>query len=112
MNLTDYQKRCNTTKKYEDSIKNIPTIQKDYTLIMSYSALGLVGEAGEIADEVKKFIRDDCGILEQNRIDKLALELGDCLWYIANMATALGFALDEIAEKNLSKLKKRYNVKA
>lgn len=68
-----------------------------------YPALGLAGEAGEVAEKVKKSIRGD-GQLDA---DEVAKELGDVLWYIANLASDIGISLDTIAEKNLEKLKSR-----
>lgn len=69
---------------------------------LEYTALGLASEAGEFAGKVKKWIRD--GHID----DKLAAhELGDCLWYIAAAADALGYDLSEIADLVLNKLKDR-----
>ena len=71
-----------------------------------YCALGL-GEAGEFQGKVKKILRDDNGVLTNER--KLALrdELGDVLWYVANLASELGYNLDAIAALNLMKLSSR-----
>jgi NTP pyrophosphatase (non-canonical NTP hydrolase) len=67
-------------------------------------ALGLNGEAGEVADHIKK------GIFHGHEMNRheLAKELGDCLWYIANLSNLAGFTLDQIAEMNVTKLMKRY----
>jgi NTP pyrophosphatase (non-canonical NTP hydrolase) len=64
--------------------------------------LGLAGEAGEVANKVKKIIRD-------NAFDRggIAAELGDCLWYIAALARDLNISLSDIAKENLDKLDKR-----
>lgn len=67
-------------------------------------ALGLAGEAGEVADLIKKHI----GHGHDLDVNKLKLELGDCLWYIAGLAHVLGLNLSEIAQANITKLKKRY----
>ncbi len=69
-----------------------------------YPTLGLVGEAGEIAEKVKKMIRDDGGKLTAERRDLLKKELGDVLWYLAQLCTELGFDMDEVANHNLEKL--------
>lgn len=74
---------------------------------LSYVALGLVGEAGEVANQAKKILRDDNGEVTEERKDKLAKEIGDVLWYIARMADELELDLDEVATENLSKLQDR-----
>lgn len=73
----------------------------------SYLALGLTGEAGEVADEVKKMYRDDCGVITSERRERLIEELGDVLWYVAAIATDIGADLNEIAVGNLLKAIKR-----
>lgn len=67
-------------------------------------ALGLCGEAGEVADSVKK------AYMQGHRFDRehICEELGDVLWYVAETAAALGFDMDDIAMKNIEKLCKRY----
>src|SRR6185436_12648534 len=74
---------------------------------LTYPALGLCGEAGECAEKVKKAIRDDGGALTEERRAALAAELGDVLWYMAQLATEAGLDLDAIAEDNLAKLLSR-----
>lgn len=69
-----------------------------------YAALGLNGEAGEVAEQVKKFLRDDKGQPNPERRDKLVAELGDVLWYLAACAWELEVPLRDIAKKNLEKL--------
>jgi NTP pyrophosphatase (non-canonical NTP hydrolase) len=74
---------------------------------LSYPALGLAGEAGEVAEHVKKSIRDDGGAVSDERRCALARELGDVLWYTAQLATELGLDLDDVAQINLDKLLSR-----
>jgi NTP pyrophosphatase (non-canonical NTP hydrolase) len=74
---------------------------------LSYPALGLAGEAGEVAEHAKKAIRDDAGRLSGERRAAMARELGDVLWYVAQLASELGLELDEIAGENLQKLLSR-----
>ena len=70
----------------------------------SYPALGLVGEAGEVADKLKKVIRDNDGVLTDNVRDAVAKELGDVLWYLAVLAHEMDYSLSTIAKMNLDKL--------
>lgn len=104
MELNQYQKAALETAVY----------QKDYKVI--YPALGMNGEAGEVADKVKKvlrdsevIVRDGCGaiVLSDVKRYELAKEVGDVLWYVAMMAYDLGYSLDEIAEMNIRKLASR-----
>ncbi len=76
----------------------------------SYCALGLCNEAGEVAGKLKKSMRDGHTWSEAERKEhrtKVADELGDTLWYLAMLASELGFSLDSIAQRNLNKLHDR-----
>lgn len=96
MRFSEYQERSRATAVYPDAGSNIV-----------YPALGLCGEAGETAEKVKKAIRDDGGTLTEERREAIAAELGDVLWYAAQLATEAGLDLEEIAEANLDKLASR-----
>jgi NTP pyrophosphatase (non-canonical NTP hydrolase) len=74
---------------------------------INYPALGLAGEGGEVANQVKKIIRDDGGVVTEARRLAILKELGDVLWYVADIATALGADLSTIAFQNLDKLYSR-----
>ena len=74
---------------------------------LAYPALGLAGEAGEVAEHAKKAIRDDSGTITDERRAAMAKELGDVLWYAAQLATELGLELDQVATENLEKLLSR-----
>ena len=74
---------------------------------LTYPALGLSGEAGEVAEHAKKAIRDDAGAISDARRQAMARELGDVLWYVAQLASELELDLSEIAETNLEKLLSR-----
>jgi NTP pyrophosphatase (non-canonical NTP hydrolase) len=71
---------------------------------LTYPALGLAGEAGEVAEHAKKAIRDDAGMVTDERRAAMSKELGDVLWYVAQLASELGLELDQIARDNLEKL--------
>ena len=72
-----------------------------------YPALGLAGEAGEVCEKIKKYLRQDYELEELKEI--IESELGDVLWYLENLATDLEISLDKIAAGNLSKLSDRQN---
>ncbi|MGH8570984.1 MAG: nucleoside triphosphate pyrophosphohydrolase family protein, partial [Gammaproteobacteria bacterium] len=94
--LSEYQTLSRRTATY-------PRAGQD----MTYPALGRCGEAGEVAEKVKKTIRDDGGVLTAERREALGAELGDVLWYVAQLATEAGLDLDELAQANLDKLQSR-----
>lgn len=72
-----------------------------------YPVLGLVGESGEVAEKVKKLIRDEGGVLTDPVREKIALELSDVCWYLAVVAYELDYSLGEIMQMNLDKLASR-----
>lgn len=72
-----------------------------------YPALGLNGEAGEVAEKVKKILRDKNGVISQPDAQEIAKELGDVLWYITSMARDINFSLEQIAKMNIDKLTSR-----
>ena len=74
---------------------------------MEYLTLGLTGEAGEIANKVKKIYRDHDGVLTDEYKQILSDELGDCLWYVAAIASELGVTLGKVAMDNVNKLADR-----
>lgn len=71
---------------------------------LANAALGLTGEAGEVAEVIKKHLFHATPLDN----DALMKELGDCLWYVAAFATVLGVSMDDIAQRNIDKLRKRY----
>ena len=70
--------------------------------------LGLVGEAGETADKIKKIIRDKGGKPTDEDKIEIAKELGDTLWYMTNLARYLGYDMSKVAQMNLDKLESRW----
>lgn len=95
MNLNDYQKEALSTAVYGSGSKII------------YPTLGLAGEAGEVADKVKKVLRDNDGHFDESHKVKIAAEIGDVLWYIAALSNDLGFTMEDIANMNIAKLRQR-----
>lgn len=95
MELSEYQQLSRRTAQYP----------RDAWL--TYPVLGLAGEAGEVAEHAKKAIRDDGGSVSEQRREAMAKEIGDVLWYVAQIATELDLDLDQIAEGNLEKLLSR-----
>lgn len=95
MNFNEYQDKAR--------VYAFPHIEND----AFYFLLGLCGETGEVAEKVKKIIRDQGGAIQVKDKQDIAMELGDVLWYLSNLARLYGFTLNEIAELNLKKLEKR-----
>ena len=90
---------------YQAAAKETAIYPKDTGIL--YTTLGLNGEAGEVADKVKKIIRDHGGEMDDAARESIMMELGDVLWYIANLATELGYSLRDIAGTNIQKLQDR-----
>lgn len=72
-----------------------------------YPVLGLVGESGELANKIKKIYRDNDGQMGGVHHDRLVEETGDILWYVSEICTQLGVALEYVAAVNLRKLADR-----
>ena len=89
MTFDEYQEFARSTAIYPTACK------------VTYPTLGLCGEAGEVAEKVKKYMRDGKSLIG------LGLELGDVLWYISALADDLGVTLEEVAQANVDKLKSR-----
>ena len=77
-------------------------VHTDHPIV--YPTLGMVNEAGELAGKVKKIFRDKEGVISPEDRDALKYELGDVLWYMAQIATELGLSMNEVAEANITKL--------
>lgn len=93
MDFKEYQKRANATAIY------------DIKFSILYPTLGLAGEAGEVAEKVKKIIRDKKQIKDE-RVE-ICKELGDVLWYLAAVARDIGVTLEDVAMMNIEKLESR-----
>lgn len=94
MNFDDYQKRAARTRNHDLSL----------TEATAQSGLGVAGEAGEVADLVKKILFHGHPLDRE----KIREELGDVLWYVADLATTLNIDLSDVAKANLEKLEERY----
>ena len=94
-----------TLDEYQQAALRTAIYPQDRAIV--YPDLGLTGEAGEVADKVKKTIRDNAAVFSEERKKDIALELGDVLWYIATLARDLGYSLDEVAQMNVDKLSSR-----
>ncbi len=93
MNFNEYQTKSRSTARY-------PVIGHGVV----YPTLGLANEAGEVAGKVKKIFRDKGGMIGAAEIEALTSELGDVLWYLAQVCTELEIPLEKVAEHNLEKL--------
>lgn len=93
MDFKEYQEKSRKTAKY-------PNLGKNYV----YPTLGLAGESGEVAEKIKKVIRDKGDVIDVETKDLIKKELGDVLWYVAQLATEIDLTLDEVAEHNIQKL--------
>ena len=93
MDFTEYQQKALRTARY-------PVIGN----AVVYPTLGLANEAGEVAGKIKKIFRDKGGVIDQPDREALKSELGDVLWYLAQVSTELGLSLDDIARHNIVKL--------
>ena len=100
MNIDEYQEKA---KKYDffeetEDFNEVAFLEK---------VLGVVGEAGETADKIKKIIRDKSGKPTDGDKVEITKELGDILWYLANIARYMGVTMTEVAQMNLDKLESR-----
>lgn len=93
MTFEEYQKESRKTAVYPNAGKNF-----------IYPTLGLSGESGEVAEKIKKVLRDKGGIIDDATRQEIAKELGDVLWYVAQIGSELGLSLENIASENIKKL--------
>lgn len=93
MTFGEYQEKAGKTAKY-------PNIGNNFI----YPTLGLTGEAGEVAEKIKKIIRDKNGTIADVDREEIKKELGDVLWYVSRLSAELGLSMDDVAEANIEKL--------
>jgi NTP pyrophosphatase (non-canonical NTP hydrolase) len=100
MEINDYQQRAAETATY-------PGVGNNFV----YPTLGLAGETGEVVEKIKKLMRNDGVVaakdIPEEKRAEVAKEMGDVLWYLAQLGTELGVTLEEAATKNLEKLASR-----
>lgn len=95
MTLDEYQTIARSNAVYSSDLGPI------------YAALGLAGETGEVVEHIKKYARDNERVMTPERRSALEKEMGDVLWYLANLASDVGLSLGGIAATNLAKIKDR-----
>ena len=95
MDARDYQREAKTTVTYPEFMS------------ISYVTLGLAGEAGEVANKVKKVFRDHGGVFEGKVADAIGDKIGDVLWYCAMLCEELDLNLADVMQHNIDKLRAR-----
>ena len=107
----NYQLETRATAIYEDAVWSTlaKSTQEQLASYLSlvYPCGKLCGEAGELNEQIMKALRDDHGVLTEERFEAIRKELGDVLWYVAQIAVQLGVSLSDIAQENLEKLQSR-----
>lgn len=99
MDFDEYEKLASRTATIDDS-------KRLYRLFDL--GLGIAGESGELAEKLKKAIRDDGGEITDERREALKKEIGDVLWYLSQLSRALGYSFNDVAQANIDKLWKRH----
>ena len=104
-NETHKYKKVSDLDMYQKVAKTTAIYPREQAII--YPTLGLTGEAGEVANKVKKIIRDGSNSKDEKLVSEIKAEIGDCLWYIAVLADDFNIKLSDIASANLEKLANR-----
>ena len=104
-NESNKYKKVSDLDMYQQVAKQTAIYPREQAII--YPTLGLTGEAGEVANKVKKIIRDDGNKINESVVQEISAEIGDCLWYISVLADDIGIKLSDIANANLIKLANR-----
>ena len=104
-NETHKYNRISDLDMYQQVAKTTAIYPREQAII--YPTLGLTGEAGEVANKVKKIIRDGSNKNDDRMVSEIKSEIGDCLWYIAVLASDFNIKLSDIASTNLEKLANR-----
>jgi NTP pyrophosphatase (non-canonical NTP hydrolase) len=92
---------------YQEEVKKTAITKLTGIAEISYSVLGICGEAGEVSEKVKKIIRDKEGIISEEDRVLLKKEIGDVLWYLAKLSGDLGWDFQDVAQTNIDKCRDR-----
>lgn len=103
MTFAEYQKKAHSTAQYPQIFVGESTVSSDFI----YPALGLAGEVGEVIEKIKKIVRNKNGVIDHKDLECIEPELGDVLWYLSEMCSAIGTTLNRVAELNIKKLSDR-----
>ena len=107
LDFNEYQKKAHETADYPEG-KIIDTKEGvEHFVNYVYPALALAEEAGEVAGKYAKAVRDNAGVIDEERKREIVKELGDVLWFVSELCTSLNVPLAEVAQKNLDKLASR-----
>jgi NTP pyrophosphatase (non-canonical NTP hydrolase) len=96
MTFDEYQQNSKQTAVYSPGIN-----------ALYYLGLGVTGEAGEIAEKLKKLLRNHDGVLTDEMKEDLKKEIGDVLWYLSQLSGELGYSFSDVAQSNIDKLQDR-----
>lgn len=107
MNFNEYQKKAQTTAQFPTDITLHVSTYYENPLPWIYPAIGLAGETGELLNKLKKVIRDNEGVITENMNMMIIDEIGDVMWYIAMLCNTLGYDMDIVMNRNVSKLAER-----
>ncbi|HEY4516566.1 MAG TPA: nucleoside triphosphate pyrophosphohydrolase family protein [Candidatus Paceibacterota bacterium] len=99
MDFNEYQKTASRTATFEGKVG-------EYKLM--YLCLGLAGESGEVIEKIKHVIRDQDGVMSEEKRQGIKNELGDVLWYLSQLARACDLSFDDVARANIEKLADRH----
>jgi len=110
MTPNEYQEKAHTFACYEK-----PVCYHDFgsgqmtsaTIAYAYPAMGLAEEAGEVAGKFAKAIRDEAGVISEERKEAIKKELGDVCWFVAELSTLMGLSLEDVMQSNIAKLTSR-----
>ena len=98
MDFNEYEEKASDTAIFNDR-------SLEYKLM--FLGLGVTGEAGEIAEKIKKIMRNDNGIVSDEKREGIKKEIGDVLWYLSQLSRTLGFSFEEAAQGNIAKIMDR-----